>query len=70
MSDSLRKGESGNAPDRSDRVFKRGDYWYFHTREGVQVGPFDSRELASKGAGDYVHFAVDTDPKLLSTLSK
>lgn len=54
---------------RSDRVFRKGDYWYFHTREGVQVGPFSSQELAEKGAGDYIGFAQDADPKLLDSLS-
>jgi hypothetical protein len=28
---------------RSDRVFLSNGKWYFHTREGVDVGPYDSQ---------------------------
>ena len=28
---------------RSDRVFGAGDQWYFHTREGVDIGPYETR---------------------------
>ena len=28
---------------RSDRVFGAEDQWYFHTREGVDIGPYDTR---------------------------
>jgi hypothetical protein len=27
---------------RSDRVFRSNGTWYFHTREGIDVGPFQS----------------------------
>ena len=68
---STRKGElGGNNPDRKERVFQKGEFWYFYTREEVQIGPFNSRELAEKGANDYVGFAIDADPKILGSLSK
>lgn len=68
--DQPREGESTeHIPDRSDRVFEDNGYWYFHTREGVRVGPFDSKELALKGTNDYVGFAMDADPGLLDSLS-
>ena len=70
MSDMLRKGELASSSDRSDRVFKKGGFWYFRTREDVQIGPFDSQELAEKGAGDYAGFAVAADPSLLDNLAK
>ena len=71
MTTKARKGEVGEtAPDRSDRVFEKNGYWYFHTRENVQIGPFDSKELALKGTGDYVGFAVDADPQTLKSLSE
>ncbi len=72
MGDAVRKGEEPKkgVPDRSDRVFQKGAYWYFHTRENVQIGPFDSYDLALKGANDYVGFAMDADPALLETLAK
>ena len=70
MSKDIRKGETAKHPDRSDRVLQKGDYWYFHTREGVMIGPFDNKELALKGANDYVGFAIDADPALLGKLVK
>lgn len=61
MSKAPRKEEGAGQqiPDRSDRVFQRGAFWYFHTRENVQIGPFTSQELALKGVNDYVGFAMD-----------
>lgn len=72
MKNTTRQGEpaQGAIPDRSDRVFQRGDYWYFHTRENVQIGPFNNHELALKGANDYVGFAMDATPDLLESLTK
>jgi len=72
MKSSVRQGETpkGQAPDRSDRVFQKGAFWYFHTRENVQIGPFESHELALKGANDYVGFAMDASPDLLDSLTK
>jgi len=65
-----RKGEETSVPNRTDRVFQKGNYWYFHTREDVRIGPFDSRELAEKGSNDYVGFAVAADPVVLNSLSR
>lgn len=72
MSKPVREGEEpkGKAPDRSDRVFQKGAFWYFHTRENVQIGPFESHDLALKGANDYVGFAIDATPDLLDNLTK
>lgn len=36
---------------RSDRFFRCNDKWYFHTREGSAVGPYDSRFDAEVDAG-------------------
>ena len=65
--DQLRKedGHLATVPDRADRVFQKGEHWYFHTRENVQIGPFDNKELAIRGANDYVGFALDADPARL-----
>lgn len=72
MKNSARQGEEpkSNAPDRSDRVFQKGAFWYFHTRENVQIGPFESHDLALKGANDYVGFAMDASPDRLDALTK
>lgn len=36
---------------RSERVFLSNGKWYFHTREGVDVGPYDSQFEAEIEAG-------------------
>jgi hypothetical protein len=36
---------------RSERVFLSDESWYFHTREGVDVGPYDSQFEAEIEAG-------------------
>jgi len=36
---------------RSDRVFLSDGRWFFHTREGVDVGPYDSQFEAEIEAG-------------------
>jgi len=36
---------------RSERVFLSNGRWYFHTREGVDVGPYDSQFEAEIEAG-------------------
>jgi len=66
----VRRGEVSQFPERSDRVFQKGIYWYFRTREAVLIGPFDSHELAAKGARDYVDFAVKADPSILGSLAQ
>ena len=42
-----RKGEDGHPPFRSERIFSVGNEWFFSTREGEDVGPFESKEEAS-----------------------
>ena len=36
---------------RSDRVFLSDQQWFFHTREGVDVGPYESQFEAEIEAG-------------------
>ncbi|MEQ8486141.1 MAG: DUF6316 family protein [Pseudomonadales bacterium] len=36
---------------RSERVFLSNGKWFFHTREGVDVGPYDSQFEAEIEAG-------------------
>lgn len=48
-----RNGERGALPARAPRFFKLGHYWYFTTREGASIGPFDDREGAAAGARGY-----------------
>lgn len=39
---------------RSDRFFSSQGEWYFTTREGVTLGPFESRELAQAALLDHL----------------
>lgn len=63
MKSDLRAGES-NPPNsiRSDRFFNLNNYWFFATREGASVGPYDSKEQAIQGVADYIEFVSGADP--------
>lgn len=37
-----RKNEPARTWFRSHRIFRANQDWYFHTREGIDVGPFKS----------------------------
>ncbi len=47
-----RANEQARVWFRSDRVFFAGDnQWYFQTREGIDVGPYDTQSEAEIEAG-------------------
>lgn len=48
-----RKGETGEIPYRSGRFFSADGSWFFATREGENVGPFDTLQLARAGLVEY-----------------
>ncbi len=62
-----RDGESGPTPMRSDRFFAVKSSWYFATREGASIGPFDDKNLASQGLSDFLDFIALAEPKMLSS---
>lgn len=41
-----REGEDGHSPFRSERIFNAGNEWYFSTRDGKDIGPFESKDEA------------------------
>lgn len=43
-----RRNEPERVFFRSDRFFSGNGQWYFETREGVNHGPFDTREEAEQ----------------------
>lgn len=47
----VRSNERPRTWFRSERVFMSDGRWYFHTREGVDVGPYDSQFEAEIEAG-------------------
>ena len=48
-----RKGETGAVPYRSGRFFSAEGSWFFATREGDDLGPFDSLQQARAGLVAY-----------------
>jgi hypothetical protein len=65
---SSERAQDSKIPHRGNRFFKLGDNWYFTTREGFSMGPYDSHELADKGTEDYLAFVSRADPKILKLL--
>ena len=69
MSDN-RNGENGNIPDRSGRFVEKSGYWYYMTREGVDIGPFDSRADAEIGVGEFIDFICASAPDAAKIIEK
>jgi hypothetical protein len=66
-----RRDEStGHVPIRSDRLFCQSDYWYFKTREGMDIGPYDNMELAKKGIQDFTDFLNTAEPDMVNRISQ
>ncbi|AFU99995.1 DUF6316 family protein [Simiduia agarivorans] len=65
-----RIGEQGNIPNRNERFFKKDDYWYYNTREGVAIGPFDSLGEARTGASEFIDFIMGAGAPMVETLTR
>ena len=65
-----RNGENGKVPSRNDRFFQSEEYWYYTTREGVDIGPFDSLEEAAHGANEFIDFISSVEPAFIHTLEQ
>jgi hypothetical protein len=63
-----RAGEAGGVPSRRNRFFVVNGDWYFKTREGAPMGPFDDRGEAEQGLYDFIEFMTLAEPKTLSRL--
>jgi hypothetical protein len=64
-----RKDEQINVPARTDRLFQQENYWYFRTREGMDIGPFDTRGEASLGAKSFIGFLESSQPEVVSRVT-
>jgi hypothetical protein len=62
-----RNGEQGPLPNRSDRIFQKNGYFYYHTREGIDIGPFDTLKDARRGVDDFLSY-MKTEPGSSATL--
>ncbi|MCP5322232.1 MAG: hypothetical protein H7A12_15720 [Pseudomonadales bacterium] len=65
--DTNRNGESGTVPIRTDRFFAVNSAWYFATREGASIGPFETKHEAVGGLQDFLDFIQLAEPQVLST---
>lgn len=65
-----RNGENGGVPDRNSRFYQQDDYWYYTTREGVHIGPFDTLQKAESGVSAYIDFVLHAEPHVLEVLSR
>ena len=62
-----RTGEGAPSILRSDRFFSIGSEWYFATREGASVGPYEAKIDAEKGLKDFIDFLVVAEPAVRSS---
>lgn len=46
---------------RTDRFFAVNSAWYFTTREGGSVGPYDSKSAAKSALEDFICFIKKAD---------
>ena len=65
MEQQHREGESGPIPTRSDRFYLLENRWFFATREGSPIGPFETREEGLVGLQDFIEFLKLAKPKTL-----
>ncbi len=64
-----RKGENEASPDRSERIFIQHNYWYFRTREGMDIGPYDSQTDAISGISSFIEFLSTAEREVVERLS-
>lgn len=65
-----RAGEQGSVPERHGRYLQKDGYWYYSTREGVDIGPFDNRDDAENGVGEFIDFIQASEPKVSDVLKQ
>lgn len=65
-----RNGEKGDIPDRSSRYFEQQGYWYFRTREGMDIGPFDTQENAEDGVNGFIGFLKQAREDVVTRITK
>lgn len=57
-----RKDEEPKTWFRSERVFNSNGMWYFHTREGIDVGPYKTQFEAEVESNILKNILRDTPP--------
>lgn len=60
-----RAGEmTDKIPLRTDRFFAVNASWFFTTREGSAIGPFDSKNEAKNGLADFIEFIQNAEENI------
>jgi hypothetical protein len=57
-----RSGEAEQLWFRTDRIFRSDGAWYFATREGIDVGPYEHREDARRDAKSLIRLLAQNPP--------
>jgi hypothetical protein len=70
MATANRAGEQGSVPSRQGSYLQKDGYWYYTTREGVDIGPFDSRDDAEVGVIEFIDFIQASEPKFSDMLKQ
>lgn len=70
MTTANRAGEQGAIPNRQGRYLQKDNYWYYTTREGVDIGPFDNHTDAEMGVGEFIEFIQASEPKVSDLLKQ
>ena len=58
-----RKGEQGSVPFRSGRYFNIDAQWYFTCRDGIDYGPFNSKDHAETALRQHLGHNPSSDRK-------
>ena len=59
-----RKGETGPIPYRTGRFFCGDSAWFFSTREGLEHGPFPTKEKAERQCRTYISVCLQVEERL------
>ncbi|WP_255428944.1 DUF6316 family protein [Saccharophagus sp. K07] len=65
-----RTGEMSEPPVRNSRFFERDGYFYYATREGIDIGPFDTLHEAERGASSFIDFVLHAEPHVRESLNR
>jgi hypothetical protein len=57
-----RAGEDDQLWFRTDRIFRSDGAWYFATREGIDVGPYEHRDDARRDAKSLIRLLAQNPP--------
>lgn len=57
-------------PGRESRFSRINGYWYYSTREGIDIGPFDSKHEAQAGVSAFIDFILHAEPEVVDSLNR